>query len=575
MTTADTLATRVARWARTRPDDPAFTELRYRGTECAPVTVSYARLHGAAALSAQLLRRESAPGDRVAILCGHGLDYVVAFLACLYSGRIAVPLFPVTGSRNTARLDDVLADAKPTVGLVSATDTVTCPALGAAAGRLVRVPSAIATSTELSDPTIDPPADIAYLQYTSGSTKTPAGVRITHANLSAAMDQLRDAVPATRHKPIVSWLPFFHDMGLVLALALPLYSGVHGVTLAPLDFVKRPIRWLRACHEYRAGTTGSPNFGLSLAISGTSERERAGLDLSELDVLVNGAEPVRAEVLSEFTRTFAEYGFRHRAHAPGYGLAEATLSVSIVDQNREPVAPRFDRAALAEGRAEPQAGDAPPESGLTLVGCGAPVGQRVAIVEPLSRVERDDGEIGEIWVSGANVGAGYHGKPEATADVFGATLVGGTERSLRTGDLGFRHDGQLYIVGRLKDLIVVDGRNHYPSDIEATAGAAAPEVRTGHITAFGHDDGDREDLVIVAELNTAELPPSTDPVAVARRIRTTVAAVHEVMAGTVLLVEPGRIPKTSSGKIRRGDCRALFGAGRLPSLAVVGRQPPR
>ncbi|MET7770379.1 fatty acyl-AMP ligase [Nocardia sp. NPDC005366] len=571
MTAADHLAARVEGWARTRPDERAFTELRYRGAQCTPITMTYAQLHRAAGALAQRLRLVSEPGDRVAILCGHGLDYVAAFLACLYSDRVAVPLFPVTGSRNTARLDDVLADATPAIGLISGADAVTGPALGDAVGQMLSLPLDI-TASGADEPVIDTPGtELAYLQYTSGSTKTPAGVRITHVNLVTALNQLRGAIPATRDKPIVTWLPFFHDMGLVLALSLPLYSGVHGVTLAPQDFVKRPIRWLRACDEYGAGTTGSPNFGLSLAVTATTEHERAGLDLSELDVLLNGAEPIRAEALSEFTRIFAAHGFRHSAHTPGYGLAEATLSVTIAGQDDEPMSHRFERTALTRGRAEPLPAGARVDSGIALVGCGFPAGQRVAIVDPVARIERTDGAIGEIWVSGANVGAGYHENPAATADSFGATLTGSGERWLRTGDLGFLFDGQLYITGRHKDLIVVDGRNHYPSDIEATAGAAAPEVRAGHITAFGHDDGRREDLVIVAELTAGDLP---DPTAVARRIRTAVATAHDVMPGTVVLVEPGRIPKTSSGKVRRGECRALYGSGRLPRLAVIGRNPP-
>ncbi|MEV0294306.1 fatty acyl-AMP ligase [Nocardia sp. NPDC050710] len=572
----DGLATRVAAWARTRAEEPAFTELRYRGSECTPVTLTYAQLHRAAGALARQLRIESEPGDRVAILCDHGLDYVVAFLACLYSDRVAVPLFPASGGRNAQRSASVLADARPTLGLVSARDTATGATFGAELGRVLSLPPDI---TALGDPGPEPIIDtsateLAYLQYTSGSTKTPAGVCITHANLVAALSQLWDAVPAVRHKPIVTWLPFFHDMGLVLALSLPLYSGVHGVTMAPAEFVKRPIRWLRACSDYGAGTTGCPNFGLSLAVSATTARERDGLDLSALDALLNGAEPIRADALPEFTATFTEYGFRHHAHTPGFGLAEATLTVTIGRQDDEPVALRFDRSELAANRAVVLPEDASDASGVALVGCGGPAGQRVAVVDPVDRVEVAPGRVGEVWVAGPNVGAGYYENPVATGESFGATLGARPGRWLRTGDLGFWHEGQLYIAGRRKDLIVVDGRNHYPSDIESTAAAAAPEVRAGHVAAFGHDDGRREDLVVVAELNITNTPDAAELTDIARRIRTAVAGAHEVMPGSVILVAPGRIPKTSSGKLRRGECRALYGSGRLPHLAAIGKQPP-
>ncbi|WP_433625873.1 fatty acyl-AMP ligase [Nocardia sp. CA-120079] len=550
MRPTDALVTRVAQWARTRPNDNAYTELRYRGQDCTPVTLTYEQLHHAAGAQAQRLRATTDSGDRVAILCAHGIDYVIAFLACLYSNRIAVPLFPPTGNRSRSRLEGVLADARPASSLISATDTTTSAILGPALGRVLIL---TLETTPTADPIIDR-TDTAYLQYTSGSTKTPAGVEVTHANLAAALDQLWTAVPAVRTEPIVSWLPFFHDMGLILALSLPLYSGVHGVTMAPAEFVKRPIRWLRALSDYRAGATGSPNFGLTLAVSATTPAERAGLDLSHLDALLNGAEPIRTAALTAFTETFAPYGFRHRAHTPGFGLAEATLSVTVCDQSTEPVTHRFDRTALAQGRARTA------QEGVPLVGCGVPAGQRVAVVEPNEHNEVATGTVGEIWVCGPNVCDGYYNNPIATSSTFRATMSGSDESWLRTGDVGFWHEGQLYIVGRREDLIIIDGRNHYPADIESTVSDCAPELRIGHVTAFGHDDGHREDLVVVAELADTAATGSAE---LALRIRNAIAAAHEVTPGAVVLVEPGRIPKTSSGKLRRGECRALYRAGHL------------
>lgn len=522
------LLDRLARWARERPDAPAYTALRYPapgradGADAIPQTVRYRELAAAVAALAREIGARTTSGDRVALLTGHGLGYVLAFLGCLAADRIAVPLFPV--GRHPERLTGVLADAAPALTLVDPGDEVSA----ALAGNVLPVdPHRTANFTEL--PTGGTPA---YLQYTSGSTGTPTGIRVESANLAAALRQLRAAIPAAGTKPIVGWLPFFHDMGLVLTLALPIWAGVHGITLAPVDFVKRPVRWLRACSDFGAGTTGAPDFALALTAATTSERQVTELDLSGLDALLNGAEPIRAPTLRAFTETFAPAGFRHRAHAPGYGLAEATLTVTLTPQDREPALLDLDRTALATGHARP-AGTAP---AVTLVGCGPPAGQRIRIIDPASGAQLPPGRVGEIQVSGPNV------------------CVADAESWLHTGDLGFEHGGELYVTGRAKDLVVLDGRNHHPADLEHTVAAAVPCIRLA--AAFGHDDGRREALVIVAET------PGADP-EVARAVRSAVTRVHEVVPATVLLVPPGEIPRTSSGKVRRAECRARFAAGEL------------
>ncbi|WP_063920661.1 fatty acyl-AMP ligase [Nocardia mikamii] len=548
----DLLAASVADRAAAAPDDPAFTALSYPSGRAATVTTS--ELHSAAGTLAQRIRERSAPGDRVAILCEHGLDYVVAFLACLYSARTAVPLFPITMRRNAERLRTILLDADSRLILrsPSATGAHDVPDAGdLPPGELLTVDAHAHTGDIRQDPVGAHPA---YLQYTSGSTTSPAGVRITHTNLAAALDQLRAALAPAGDGPMVTWLPFFHDMGLVFALSLPLYLGVHAITLPPADFAKRPIRWLRACSDYRAATTASPNFGLSLAVSGTSAEERDGLDLSPLALLLNGAEPIRATALGAFTRTFAPHGFRHQAHTAGYGLAEATLPVTISPPATAPICVEFDRAALSSGHAivAPAQGD-----GIALVDCGRPAGQIVRIVDPVTLTRCDDGAVGEIWVQGPNVGAGYAGLRERTAATFGAVLPGQSGTWLRTGDLGFVHDGGLYIAGRLRDTIVIDGRNHFPADIEATAAGSAPELRPGHIVAFGLETGEREDLVVVAEVGS----PPADASDIARRVRVAVTTVHGISPTEVLLLSRGAIPKTSSGKVRRAECRTRYRAG--------------
>lgn len=583
----DLLHERVARHARERPGATAFIELRYRGTSCHPVPISFAELFDGARHYARILLDISASGDRVAILCPHESSYPIAFLACLYAGRVAVPLFPSSRPSDQERIDAVLADARPALALIGAGDhrtavaVETVPTLEIGSGPIDGTPGGAHGVDQVSveggrprgqargrDPRSRyrrPPSpefpqiraeETAYLQYTSGSTRTPAGVEITHANLAAALDQLQNALPATTQAPIVSWLPFFHDMGLVFGLALPLHSGVPAVTMAPGEFAKRPARWLRACADYRAGATASPNFGLSLAVSHASPEERAGLDLSGLQTILNGAEPIRAATLTEFTETYAAHGFRRRAHTPGFGLAEATLPVTIAAHDAEPVTQVFDRAALGAGHAVLGSDE---RDGMRLVGCGVPVGQQVTIVDPDSGVELGPGVVGEIWVAGPNVCGGYFENPAESARTFGHTLPGSDAAWLRTGDLGFRFDGQLYLAGRRKDLIVVDGRNHYPADIEATVAACAPELRAGRIAAFGHDDGVRERLVLAAELST----PGIEAVEVSRRIRAAVTAFHDIAPMDVVLTARGRLPLTSSGKIRRAACRERYAAGTL------------
>lgn len=553
---------RLRHYACLRPADTAFIELSYHEGHPVPRPVSYAELDRWAATLAARLQMLTPPESRVAILCQHGIDYIVAFLACLYSGRIAVPLYPA-GERESSRCEAVLADARPAAGIISDGDSDSPKVLGPLLQRFlcVRQPA----------PEIDPlpaperaPAGAAYLQYTSGSTRNPAGVLVTHSNLAAALAQLCTALPASRTAPIVTWLPFFHDMGLVLGIGLPLFAGVPGVTMAPVDFVKRPIRWLRACTDYRAAMTASPNFGLALAVSATTASQRNGLDLSALEVVLNGAEPIRAATLDAFTETFGEYGFRHRAHTPGYGLAEATLPVTVSAQAEEPVATRFDRAALITGIAVPTT---VVDTGAALIGCGVPVtGQQVAVVDPQTCLELMPGQVGEIWASGANVCAGYRAGTADLGNVFDVVLAGRPGRWLRTGDLGFWYRGQLYLADRLGNVIVIDGRNHYPTDIEATVAESAAQLRAGRIVAFGDDDGNRERLVVVAEADQDAAVAYRD---IVRGISAAVSRVHGVAGADIVLTAAGRLPKTTSGKLRRGACREQYLSGALGESTIA------
>ncbi|MBF6328875.1 AMP-binding protein [Nocardia transvalensis] len=551
--TVDELAAAVARWASDRPDTPACIALTHTGRDRSPTALTYRELHSAAGALAERIRSLTAPDDRVAILCRHGTDYVVAFLACLYSNRVAVPLYPMS-QRNAGRLASALRDAAPTLLLTSAGAERPSIEGDLAFDRTLTVSIHDRPDEVVIDPVADHPA---YLQYSGGAE----GTMVTHANLAAALEQLRTRLPVVGRKPVVGWLPYHHDLGLVVTLALPLYSGVAAITLPPTEFIERPIRWLRACGDYRAGTTASPNSGLTLAVSATTADERADLDLSELELLLGGAEPSRAEALSAFTRSFAPYGFRHRAHTPCYGPLTATRAVTCTEPDDEPVSEEFDRLELAAGRAVP----AP--DGVALTGYGTSLGQSVRVVDPIRHCALGAGRVGEIWVAGPTVCAGHFRRPRSAA--FRAALPRSAEAWLRTGDLGFFHNGQLYVAGRLKDMIVIGDHSHYPADIEATAADSSPDVRGDRIAAFGIDDGEHESLVVVAEIDDQ----LADPADVVRRIHAAVAAAHDITPTDVVLVPRGQLPKTTDAPRRRSECRTRYRNGALARVGDPAASP--
>jgi acyl-CoA synthetase (AMP-forming)/AMP-acid ligase II len=352
---------------------------------------------------------------------------------------------------------------------------------------------------------------------------------------------------------LVSWLPLFHDMGLVFGMVAPLTIGAQVTLLTPFAFVQQPSRWLRLLTEQRATHTMSPNFGLDLCVDRVAERQRAGLDLSALTVLGNGAEPVRSSTLDRFTEAFAPHGFRHAAHTAGYGLAEATLVVAAQPTEADPVVRHFDRDALAAGRVRED------PAGHPMVDCGPPVLQEVRIVDPGTGSPCPPGTVGEIWVRGENTCAGYWNDPEQTAQTFDATLCG-ESGWLRTGDLGFRHEGGLFIAGRVKDVIIVDGRNLYPVDIELAVEESCPTVRRGHVAAFSVDTPRGERIVVVAEPGTRE---PVDLEVLRRDVRTAVGTRFDVDVHDVVLIRRGTLPKTSSGKLRRRHCGQLYQRGQL------------
>jgi long-chain fatty acid adenylase/transferase FadD26 len=530
------------------------------------------------ALAVELQERCGSRTDcRAVILCPHGIDYAVAFLGCLYAGVTGVPLYAPEPLGSDDRLRNVLLDSEPDWVL---TTSAACEAVVLALSEKLRfaVRGVMCVDTvpahraaQWSRPDIDE-SSIAYLQYTSGSTGAPSGVCVTYRNLAAAAYQLKHDAPWLEPGTVaVNWVPYFHDLGLVGGLVMPLSVGAHAVHLSPTAFVQEPYRWLELISRYRAAWTATPNFGLDLCVRRSTPQQRAGLDLRSLRAVLNGSEPVRDGSWTAFAAAFARCGLNPYAHSPGYGLAEATLGVTnAIDDDAPHVARDFDRDALARGQA--MARERVDDPSVRLVSCGVPlVDVHLSIVDPDTRVALPDGQVGEVWVRGPAVAAGYWRQPARTEKVFGGRLRAATgpeaeERWLCTGDLGFVYDGLLYITGRRKEVLIVAGRNHYPADLEMTAERAHPGIRPGGVAAFTtpapHDRPDGEErVVVVVEVRARE---NRDDVV--SRVRAEVAERHGCPVNDVVLVRPGAIPRTTSRKVRRGACRDLYMRGALRRL---------
>jgi acyl-CoA synthetase (AMP-forming)/AMP-acid ligase II len=572
----------LLRWrASHQPDRRAYSFLT--DGETTVVALTYAQLDQRARAIAAWLQSQDASGTRVLLLYPPGLDYIAAFFGCLYAGVIAVPAYPPRLNRSLARIQAIVADAQATSALTTsallpriaatfdhtpdlqalrwlATDSFSAGSAGELAQRDAD------TSDSLADAWQEPALSgetLAFLQYTSGSTGTPKGVMVSHGNLLGNLEVIRRCYEHTSDSVGVIWLPPYHDMGLIGGILQPLYAGFPVVLMSPTAFLQRPIRWLRAVSRYHATTSGGPNFAYDLCARKITPEQRATLDLSSWDVAFNGAEPIRPETLDRFTAAFAPCGFRRTAFYPCYGLAEATLLVSGGRKADPPVLYTVQRTALEQQRAQPAAADE--EDALTLVSNGwTRAGQRLVIANPDSCQACAPGEVGEIWLAGPCIAKGYWNRPEETVETFQAYLTTGEGPFLRTGDLGFVHAGELYITGRAKDVIVIRGMNHYPQDIELTVEKSHPSLRPGCGAAFAVEVAGAERLVVAQEVAGHHRP---DVAAVAEAVRQAVFEQHELQVYTVVLIEQGSIPKTSSGKIQRHACRADFLAG---TLHVVG-----
>ncbi len=554
--------------ARCQPTDIAFTYLVDGESE--EIHLTYKELDRQARAIGAWLESHDLAGQRALLLYPAGLEFIAAFFGCLYAGVIAVPVYPPRRNRSLGRIQAIADDAGARVALT--TDLVlnrVMPLIDQTPHlkQLTWLPTCQVSAEMARDWTMpDVHGDtLAFLQYTSGSTGTPKGVVLSHANLVHNSALISYSFEHTRSGAGVFWLPSYHDMGLIGGILQPLYIGRPNVLISPMSFLQKPYRWLAAITRYQVSTSGGPNFAYDLCVRKITPEQRKTLDLSSWQVAFNGAEPVRPETLDAFAETFAPCGFRREAFYPCYGLAEATLIVSGGHVHKQSKSGTFDAQALARNEVISTESDAP--GGRKLVGCGKNLpDQRIEIVDPKTRMPCPAGRIGEIWVQGPSVAQGYWGQEESTKQVFRARLADtGEGNFLRTGDLGFLEHGELYVAGRLKDLLIVHGVNYYPQDIERTVQQSHPRLRLDCGAAFVVEKNDREQLVVTQEIGHHKQSNFQE---VFDAIRRAVAGEHELIPSEIVLLRAGSIPKTSSGKIQRHACRDGYLAG---TLKVVGQ----
>jgi acyl-CoA synthetase (AMP-forming)/AMP-acid ligase II/acyl carrier protein len=532
------------------------------------IELNYQELDARAKSIAVALQEISQPGDRALLLYPPGLDYIAGFFGCLYAGVIAVPAYPPETarlSRTLPRVLSILSDAE--AHLILSTEALCkeqtsfiehAPLLQKA--RFLATDTLKDRSIEWSAPQITEDS-IAFLQYTSGSTSSPKGVIVTHQNLLHTLEDMGVGWDHHEQSVLVSWLPTFHDLGLIYGVLQPLFGGFRGVLFSPSAFLQQPLRWLRAISKYRGTHSAAPNFAFDLCSKKAPIQEH--LDLSCWRVSLNAAEPVRAETISRFHRVFAPYGLRETVVTPGYGLAEATLKVSTVHADETARSLSLSTEALSKGRVVL---DATTKNTSQIVSCGrATLGAVIEIVDPETKT-RTSG-VGEIWVQSRSVAKGYWGRPTESAETFLARLSEKGGPFLRTGDLGFLYAGELFITGRLKDLIIIDGKNFYPQDLELTATNVHPGLRPGCGAAFSMERDGVEHAVLIQEFDTKKYP-AAELKEIALKLGRALQEQHELSLQLIVFLKAGAILKTSSGKIQRRACRAALFSGSLEPVYV-------
>ncbi|ADB18479.1 AMP-dependent synthetase and ligase [Pirellula staleyi DSM 6068] len=554
-------------WTEVQPSEVVYY---FSDGEESEISLNYSTFLRKAQAVAQVLVEGGFSGERALLLYPPGPDFTIGYFGCLLAGCVAVPAYPPRRNRNMNRIQAISDDAQAKVALTVSEVTARSEDLLNESPKLKAL-TWIATDLipeEVGDvfkAVPIAPSDLAMLQYTSGSTGTPKGVMLRHSNLMDNVQLITAGFEPTRQGRSLSWLPTYHDMGLVGGVLAPMFFGRPAVLMSPMSFLQRPVRWLRAITKYGVEISGGPNFAYDLCIQKCTDDQLVDIDLSTWEVAFNGAEPVRADTLKRFTERFAPFGFRPETFYPCYGMAETTLIVTGSYKTRPPVMLHFDGKLLDDRIV--RSGVAGEPGVRTLVGCGRVLSdERVVIADPETFQELPPSRIGEIWVKSGSVAAGYWNKPEETNYTFGAYVAGSGEGPfLRTGDLGFLHNGELFVTGRLKDLIIVRGVNRYPQDIELTVERSHPTIQTGEVAAFAVDLHGRERLIIVAEVERTRRSDWSDVIAA---IRKDVTAEHELPPDGVVLVRFGSIPKTSSGKIQRHACKADFLSD---SLTIMGQ----
>src|SRR6266403_2119194 len=559
----ETLVGLLRRRALLESGQTAYTFL----TDSKETKITYGELDERARAIAGLLQDREAYGDRVLLLYPAGLEFISAFLGCLYAGAIAVPAYPPKLNRTPQKLQGILIDAQIKIALTTTQVRSRTMALFADVPGLDQL-KWLATdhldldaAGEWSHPMVEGNTT-ALLQYTSGSVTAPKGVIVTHSNLLHNQAMISSAFQQTEQAVIVSWLPLYHDMGLIGGVLQPLFLGVPAILMSPVAFLKQPVSWLEAISRYKATTSGGPNFAYDLCTRKITAEQRSTLDLSSWRVAFNGAEPVRHDTLEQFAATFASCGFERAAFFPCYGLAESTLFVCGAKNVAEVATISVDAPGLTKDLVI----DSTLSTARTLVSCGVPSpGAGLAIVDPSSFKKCRSDTIGEIWTSSPSVTQGYWNRPEETQHTFNANLANSNDDSyLRTGDLGYIHRGELFVIGRIEDLVGSRGRNHYPPDSEATVRKSKPGLCPGKGAAFSVEVSGRERLVVVQEVMQRHPVLNTT----FENIRRAIVQVHELEIYAIVLIKAGSILHTSSGKIQRHLCRDAYSNG---TLEVVGQ----
>jgi acyl-CoA synthetase (AMP-forming)/AMP-acid ligase II/GNAT superfamily N-acetyltransferase/acyl carrier protein len=566
---ADVLRARAA----SRPDHVMYTFLKEGELDGRRLALTTGELDRRALAIAVALRERLRERDRAVLLYPSGLEFITAFFGCLYAGVVAVPAYPPANRRHVPRVRSILADAEAALVLTTSRLAQRIASWLALEGGKTPVlatddvPVGLATELHEARPDLD---QTAFLQYTSGATRDPRGVIVTHRNLLYNLELCRRIDPAAAEASYVSWLPLFHDFGLIANVLLAAYAGGSLVFFPPAEFLKRPARWLEAISRTRATVGMAPPFAYDLCARRVTDEQREALDLRSWTDAIVSAEPIRPTTLDRFSAAFGPCGFRAESFMPCYGLAEATLIVSWTARARPPLRLAISAGALEQGLV--RGVDSGAAGSRVLVGSGqVPAGTEVRIVDPDTGRLCGGGEVGEIWIAGPTVAGGYWKRPEESACTFAAESGEAGGPWLRTGDLGFLRDGELFVTGRSRDLLVIRGRNHYPQDIEATVEASHPALAPLASAAFAVEEDGEEGLAVVAEV-TRTASRGLDAEDVVRAVRHAVADEHEIGLHALVLVGPSALPRTSSGKVRRTACREGLLRGTLESVVAAWRE---